>query len=118
MPPHKRNAPGRAAAAAPAGLPTCTEQAAAHIGDPTLPTREARALLDFADTKPLRDALRKLGVEFGIPKAKSLLVHAAGLANGKKKVQPAHIRENCRGRGRQVENWANLSNFPIFSQII
>ena len=65
MPPRKRNVPGRAAAAAPAELPTSTERAAAHNdGDPTLRTREAQALLDCADTKPLRDALRKLGVEF------------------------------------------------------
>jgi len=46
-------------------------------------------------SKPLRDALRQLGVEFGIAQAKSLQVHAAGLANGKRKLQPFQVEEKA-----------------------
>ena len=42
-------------------------------------------------------------MEFGIAKAKSLPVHAAGLANGKKKVQPAQIREKAAVMQRQAD---------------
>ena len=71
-------------------------------------------------SKPLRDALRQLGVEFGIAQAKSLQVHAAGLANGKRKLQPFQVEEKATAMAaeeaeEQREQAARLAQASVVS---